>query len=758
MAEAAALIGLVAAIAQFAEYGMKLSERLEDFSSSVNDRPSAFTAIKVRLPAVLGILKRINKQIDNHLLGISEAEMLFPVIANTVGQVKSLLIIIEKSAPPKKGALVTRYIKAMRSLSLDTEVQRIGDRLQDNLQIISLFQTTGLVESTQQPTQQLPSPSPDGVANSHDVVTLSQIAAIAGDQAETTSIKTSDGSSTSISGTDKLDIKLSVSSLQPTCESRTAPSDSDHPESSPHKTGHGGKSSKDFALTAPSADRCSSSCSCVCHRPYQLSTPSFLSQLIGHLSVNYAGQAFVKVPCNERNCRKRKESAARMTYRFPNWAWDRVVHMALSSTALNTKVNLNTMRVLPDSAEVFSVISKGDINKLRDMFKFGQSSIYDVSRSSWTLVHTAFTLGRREMCEFLISEGADLTIDAANGSNVIERAWIHAQKSAKTPGDYVMCDNEILREVDLDDFVSSQQYNLIQKIVLGISKLKLSDVLESSTSDIDGTDIRGATALWWSAAQGNIPALRMLLENGASHAIGAAMSQTPLHMARNAEVVRSLLQHQAQVDARDTAGRTPLHCFCYRQVGASAGIVREILKGGADVNAVASGGQTPLHYATMFDNAILIPPLLEFGADINALKDENVTPLMAGIRYDKSRAVKCLLENNADPTIENQYRQNILHVAAIYAGPECMKILASSDLGRLDPGARDFKGCTPSEYFGVRKFVFDDLEQAFRNLIGAAGSVTGDESDREDDDIDKRKADAGADCQRFVMPGSFSAS
>lgn len=762
MAEAVALVGLFAAIAQFIEYGARLMDRLEEISSSVNDRPNALTAIRVRLPAVLGIIQRIKKQVENQFLDISEAQTLLPVIENTNAHVKSMLAIIKKSTPPKKGSFVAKYVKAMRSLSLDAEVQRISNRLQDNLQIISLFQTTSLVESTRQTYPSIPTPG--NICVPRGVAATSSAHFVPGDDLHHPSLTRADETPTSISDADKVDIQLSISNRAATSESGNTSVDHQDTERPPYSA-----FPTDTASARRSTDRCASSCSCVCHRPYQLSTPSFLTNLMGHLSVNYGGQAFVKVPCNERNCKRRKESAARMTYRFPNWALDRVVHLALSSGALNTKVNLNTMRVLPDSAEVFAVISRGDIDKLRDLFKSGQASIYDVSRSNWTLVHTAFTLGRKDICRFLISEGADLTIDAANGSNVIERAWFLAQKSSKTPGDYVMCDNEVLREVDLDDFVSSQQYNLIHKIVLGISKLKLSEVLETSTSGIDGKDIRGATALWWASAQGNTRAVRTLLENGASHATGGAMSQTPLHVARNAETVRVLLEHNAEVDPRDTAGRTPLHCFCYRQVGASPSIVREILKGGAAVDVTAYGGQTPLHYSTMFGNTALIPTLLEFGANINALKDEDVTPLMAGVRYEQQDAVSCLLENRADGTIKNKHCQNILHVAAIYAGPGCMNVLACSNIEGLDPNAKDAKGFTPAEYFESRKFRFDELEIAFHNLVAAFAAANLDEADGGHENLDEtddgHENGDGVTGQRtgicdeyFVMPGSFAST
>ncbi|KAL2427326.1 hypothetical protein ABEF95_011727 [Exophiala dermatitidis] len=767
MAEVAALVGLVAAIAQFVEYGTRLGERLREISSSANDLPSTFSALQVRLPAVIGILSRIQIQVDTGGFGLDEAEMLLPVIENSNSHIKALVAVVEKVTPVRakqRGKVIAKYLTGMRSLSLDSEVQKINSHLQGNLQIISLFQTTRLTDTRCLAANMPIAPSPV-ICDPSEMSQMSREEAQSGQEAHTPSASTDSPMDSgmltpSSDGVDLDDVHIMGRRLSSE-ELGNSPV-IDQPSPSLKASDRPG-SPADSAIASSATGRCSSSCSCICHRPYQLSTPSFLDRLIGHVLVNYAGQAFVKAPCSERNCRRRELSAVRITYRFPDWALQRVIHLALSSTALNTKVNFNTMRVLPESAEVFAVIAKGDVDRLRHIFKAGQASIYDVSRTNWTLIHTAFTLGRTDMCQFLISEGADLTIDAANGSNVIERAWFLAQKSSKAPGDYVMCDNEVLREVDLDDFVSSQQYNTIHKIVLGITKLRLLDVLETSTADIDGGDIRGATPLWWAASQGNLAAVRILLENGASHAIGAGLSQTPLHVARDAEVVRLLLQHGAERDCRDTAGRTPLHCYCYRQIGASRSIVREILEAGSSANAVAYGGQTPLHYAATFGNTSLIPILLEYGADIDAVKDDGMTPLMAGVRHDQLDVVKALLEKEADCTTVNKIGQNILHLAATYAGDDCMTAVASSaGIGQVHRSVKDAMGYTPLEYFERRKFRDDDLDAAFLHLLQMAGQPNMDQDDEEaDDDVNEYDGASSDEPQQqaedFSMPGSFSA-
>ena len=287
-----------------------------------------------------------------------------------------------------------------------------------------------------------------------------------------------------------------------------------------------------------------------------------------------------------------------------------------------------------------------------------------------------------------------------------------------------MSDNDILQSVDLDDFVQSQQYNTIHKIVLGISKLSLSQFLEASTSEIDGRDIRGYSPLSWASAQGNVCAARTLLEKGAKVNHRGAVGQTPLHLARTLEMTQLLLRYGASVESRDDGERTPLHCFCYRQIGASASLVQALLEAGAQVMAVACGGQTALHYAAMFGNTCLIPLLLRFGADINALQKRQTTPVMAAVRYDKHEAIDVLLDSSADASVLNQDGQSILHIAASYSSTQSLCILTNADYSLINANTKDAKGFNPRDYYDQRRERTPSLDAAFDRLMHLAGEIT----------------------------------
>lgn len=709
MAEAVAVVGLVAAIAQFIEYASRLSTRLDEVAGN----SGSFASLKARLMAVTAVVKRIRKQAELGRLSAFDGEPLVHLITNTGEDVQALLVLLEQALPGAKDKAMARYVKAARSLSKDKEIQRITSRLHESIQVISLFQTTALVDlghrshgtgavdgqpllsRTESPSS-IPDQSPPLDCSGPDVPAA---ATPTSGIVTTTSDSEEDNDSPGFGNTDRVQTGTDTpwSTISMDVKRQTSPPSLVRRE-----------------------DGCTPLCSCVCHRSFQLASPNLLRSLIGQVSVVYGGQPILALPCTERQCRRRGQTAASMIYRLPPWLLPLALHTTLTSTALNTRINLNTLRVLADSAEVLSVLSHGDLPKLRELIITNQASIHDVSGSNWTLLHTAYTLGHMHMVSFLLQQGADPTIAADNGSNVIERAWFFAQKSAKSPGDYVLSDNDVLKMIDLDDFMSQQQYTILHKIVLGLCKLPLEEVLASSTREIDQQDVRGNTPLWWAAAQGNLPSIRTLVDHHADQNIGGGLNQLPLHVARDAATVRMLCELGGRIEATDTLGRTPLHCFCYRQVGSNAATIRAALTCGAPVNARAQGGQTPLHYAVMFGNTDLVQPLLDAGADMCAVMRAELTPLAAAIRYDQTAAARVLVANKSPITSQIIRQFRTLEIAATWAGVRCLDVLADA----LEDGEAATEMSLPEaqllwKAYEARALRWDELDEAFGKLLGA---------------------------------------
>ena len=82
MAEAFAIIGLVAAIVGLVDFSAKVIERLSDFTSKTDDVPEAFRAINIQLPLFSNTLQQVQAQAEKGDIDVPTAKALTTVVVN----------------------------------------------------------------------------------------------------------------------------------------------------------------------------------------------------------------------------------------------------------------------------------------------------------------------------------------------------------------------------------------------------------------------------------------------------------------------------------------------------------------------------------------------------------------------------------------------------------------------------------------------------------------------------------------------------
>jgi N-terminal domain on NACHT_NTPase and P-loop NTPases/NB-ARC domain len=148
MAEAVAIVGLVASIASLIELSATVVSRLDDFTSKTSDIPESFRSLLIRLPLLKVTLQRIQAQAEaGHLPG-DVTKALEAVVDNTSEQVSAVQICLLKTLPPDGSSKLERAIKALRSLAKEDRVQQALEKIHRNNDILVLYQTTRHVDTS----------------------------------------------------------------------------------------------------------------------------------------------------------------------------------------------------------------------------------------------------------------------------------------------------------------------------------------------------------------------------------------------------------------------------------------------------------------------------------------------------------------------------------------------------------------------------------------------------------------------------------
>jgi hypothetical protein len=149
MAEALAVVGIVASIVQLVDFSSKVLSRLNEFQSSVDEVPKSFRNIKVELPLLLDTLKHVNKDISAGLIADEIQKSLLPVIEACQTQIESLDAVLVQTLPAPGDSRTQRTRKAISSLSQEAKVEKIGSALRSHLLTLTFYYS--VASSTLQP-------------------------------------------------------------------------------------------------------------------------------------------------------------------------------------------------------------------------------------------------------------------------------------------------------------------------------------------------------------------------------------------------------------------------------------------------------------------------------------------------------------------------------------------------------------------------------------------------------------------------------
>ena len=220
---------------------------------------------------------------------------------------------------------------------------------------------------------------------------------------------------------------------------------------------------------------------------------------------------------------------------------------------------------------------------------------------------------------------------------------------------------------------------------------------------VNAADAHGDTALIIASQHNDLPVLQLLLDKGAQAAATNHVGATALMLAvlgvseggsvHAESVVKLLLKHHAEINARDAHGQTALFYAAREQFSEAGGflgnprVVQMLLENGADSNVRDLDGQTALLHDARQRPIVSGAPLEILGrllarkADVNAADKKGDTTLMVAAARGRRDFAELLIGKGATLDVTNLNGDCALRLAIEAGEPEITELLLAKGAG-----------------------------------------------------------------------------
>ncbi len=174
---------------------------------------------------------------------------------------------------------------------------------------------------------------------------------------------------------------------------------------------------------------------------------------------------------------------------------------------------------------------------------------------------------------------------------------------------------------------------------------KMAELLIEHGADVNARDDGGRDPLYFALRENHMDLVVLFIEKGADINNGEALLHNVAQKGCK-KAVELLIEKGLDVNAPDKYGETPLYCAV-----AHKEIVELLIEKGANINGSHKDGETLLHRAAGQGSKDVVELLIEKGLDVNARDKDGKTPLDIAVEQNKKEIVEFLWGKGLKPDV-----------------------------------------------------------------------------------------------------------
>ena len=399
------------------------------------------------------------------------------------------------------------------------------------------------------------------------------------------------------------------------------------------------------------------------YSPDKLDSAIAFSLKIGHNATNFAGKSI---------CTISRQQASKE-------------HKQISGFVENVTNHFQSKSLLHLAAK------KGQVEHLRRLFDCGEhvnSLSPDLCEVRATPLMLAARFNEEDVVDFLAERGASLEMQDAEGNTALH----HATMGSKI--------RNMLRLIEHGANVSKVNHDQRSAIFLAAENghTEAARLLLEHGADAKKVNYFGMSPLMLAAQNGHLQVIHLLLNNGGNLRKSDNEGRLPLHYAAEGDqtdVVKFIHEkHRNILITKTSKGDTLLHLATRLE------LVQYLVEQGADIHAKNSFDRTPLHVSAVKGQSDTVSYLLNQGADVNSRDDSGCSALYFAVHGGHAAASKVLIESGCDLKLVNRDDPNfvdddLIQEAAARGLTDVLQLLLDRGLARSFDEVDRYSGETP---------------------------------------------------------------